>query len=110
MLRRLAFVLTAIAGFTITLPVAAIAPIASLADAIEADEITVSIHGNSGFAIARGCSGCPIKLDIDAKTRFFLRGAAVPRNKAEQLSGETGALVFSDDRVIRIRWSAGSLK
>lgn len=113
MLRNLLFGLIALTGLTLTLPAAAIAPILSISDAVEADEITVSMpgkKGGNGHAIARGCSGCPISAEIDADTLFFLKGVVVPANKAEQLSGEAGTIVFSKDRVIRIRWDTGSLK
>jgi len=104
------FGLIALCSLIFALPASAIAPIVSLSGAAEADEITVTISGKNGYAIARGCSVCPIKANIDAKTRFFLNGIKIPANKAERLSGETGTMVYLKGRVIRIRWAAGSLK
>lgn len=110
MLRNALFGLIIMTGLVVSLPAAAIAPILSQTDAAEAEKISVSIHGDQGHAIAKGCSNCPIKADIDANTQFFLRGDVVPRNKVGQLAGEAGTIVFTKGRVIRILWDTGSLK
>ena len=78
--------------------------------AIEAKTITVDIQGAAGRVTAEGCQKCPIRADIDADTRFYLRKQAVSHRNAESLSGNGGTIVYSADRVVEIIWSSGSLK
>lgn len=110
MLRNALFGFIVMSGLAVAMPASAIAPILSQTDAAEADNISVSINGEHGYAIAKGCNNCPIKADIDASTQFFLRGEAIPRSQVKQLAGEAGTIIYTKGRVIRIRWDTGNLK
>lgn len=110
MLRKLTLTVFALTGLMVTLPAAAIAPIVSQADAAEADQIVVTLHQGSGNAVALGCTKCPLRANIDANTKFFLRGKPLTLKQASGLSGETGTMVYSGNKVLKILWDTGHLE
>jgi len=109
MFRRFFLSFIALVSLTGASTAYAIAPIISQANGDEANEIMVTLKGNKGEAVALGCKRCPIRAQIDAKTRFYLRGKALQRKDVETLSGQAGTIVYQDGRVIKILWDTGTL-
>lgn len=107
MLRKLLILTVLATGFAYSLGAAAIPPIKSQeAVGEEADSIAIQFERNrsAGRATVEGCIRCPLTLQIDEQTRFFAEGKPILRRKAESLSGNSGTVIFENERVLSIRW------
>jgi hypothetical protein len=98
--------LTALASFILAIPAFAAAPkILHQAEAEEAKKIDIYIvPGGSGHALIEECERCPLKLEVDASTRFFYRNKPVAPADVSGVSGGAGTVIHDKGKVIRIRW------
>lgn len=107
MLRNLFVLITLASALGYALEAAAIPPIKSQkAVGEEAESIGIALERGkpTGRALVEGCIRCPLTLQIDEQTRFFSSGKSISRRTAESLSGNSGTVIFENERVLSIRW------
>lgn len=77
-------------------------------DAQEADRIEVLLAKNatSGSVSITGCEACPLRLNIDAGTRFFFKHKPASPRQVAFLSGKPGTVIYDrkTGRALRILW------
>lgn len=77
-------------------------------EAAEANSITVTMGSgkHAGTVIAMGCSGCPLELDVDSKTRFYFRNKQIGAHEIGAHSGKAGTAIYTKDtlRAVKVRW------
>lgn len=77
-------------------------------DAAESLSVTVSWNAvdRDGLASAEGCTQCPIKLVIDHRTKFYLKGKKISGDMTELYSGQPGTVIYdvSDEHALKIVW------
>lgn len=90
---------------------AAVPRIIRQAEAEEAQRIEVYLtQGESGYAVIQGCTHCPLKLDVDTKTRFFFQNKPVSHDMLKGISGGAGTVIHDKGAVIRIRWDTDAAR
>lgn len=84
---------------------AAVPKILHQAQGDEAGRIEVyETQSGTGHAMVKECERCPLKLQVDAKTRFFYRDKPVAPANLGGISGGGGTVIHDKGIVIRIHW------
>jgi hypothetical protein len=83
------------------------AELINIQDAIEATEISVTVHGpGNGYVLARSCTDCSFtRLKITPKTSVEVNGEPVRADKRIQRSWAGGVVIFDTKtkQVVRLR-------
>lgn len=93
---------------SLTLAATALAAVPKILHQAQGDEagrieVYVTQSGND-HAMVKECERCPLKLQVDASTRFFYRNKPVAPADLGGISGGAGTVIHDKGVVIRIHW------